>query len=84
MNSAHRRTLDAVFSHPVPAALEWRRIEALFIALGAQRVKGKGSPVAFVIKGVRADFHRPHPGKNARRYQIRAAREFLQLAGVIS
>ncbi|MFZ5835662.1 MAG: type II toxin-antitoxin system HicA family toxin [Pseudomonadota bacterium] len=51
--------------------------------MDAQRIEGKGSRVAFVIKGVRADFHRPHPGKNAKRYQIRAVREFLHLAGVI-
>lgn len=84
MNSAHRKTLDAVFSNPVPAALGWRRTEALFIALGAQRVEDKGPRVAFLISGVRADFHRPHLDKNAKRYQIRAAREFLQLSGVIS
>lgn len=84
MNSTHRKTLDAIFSNPVPASLEWRKIEALFAALDAQRIEGKGSRVAFVIKGVRADFHRPHPDKNAKRYQIRAAREFLHLAGVIS
>ena len=83
MNSAHRKTLDAIFSNPVPASLEWRKIEALFIALDAQSIEGRGSRIAFVINGVRADFHRPHPGKNARRYQIRAAREFLYLAGVI-
>jgi hypothetical protein len=84
MNSTHRKTLDAIFSNPAPATLEWRKVEALFVALGAQKVEGKGSRVAFVINGVRADFHRPHPDKNAKRYQIRAAREFLHLAGVIA
>ncbi len=82
MNSTHRKTLEAIFSNPVPAALEWRKIEAMFEALGAQTVEGKGSRVAFVINGKRADFHRPHPGKEAKRYQVRAAREFLELAGV--
>ncbi|MEO7558417.1 MAG: type II toxin-antitoxin system HicA family toxin [Gammaproteobacteria bacterium] len=82
MNSTHRKTLGAIFSNPVPAALEWRKIEAMFEALGAQTVEGKGSRVAFVINGKRADFHRPHPGKEAKRYQVRAAREFLELAGV--
>lgn len=82
MNSTHRKTLGAIFSNSVPAALEWRKIEAMFEALGAQTVEGKGSRVAFVINGKRADFHRPHPGKEAKRYQVRAAREFLELAGV--
>ena len=84
MNSAHRKTLEVIYSDPVPAVLQWRRIEALFMALGAQRAEGGGSRVAFVLNGVRADFHRPHPGKDAKRYQIRAAREFLQLAGVFA
>lgn len=82
MNSSHRKTLTAIFSDPVPATLEWRRIEALFIALGAQMAEGSGSRVAFVLHGKRADFHRPHPGKEAKRYQVRAAREFLETAGV--
>jgi hypothetical protein len=82
MNREHRRTLEAVFAKPVPANLEWRKIEALLVALGANIVEGAGSRVAFVLNGKRADFHRPHPGKEARRYQVRALREFLEMAGV--
>lgn len=82
MNSQHRKTLCAIFSQPVAANLEWRRVEALFLALGAEMAEGSGSRVAFVLNGKRADFHRPHPGKEAKRYQVRAAREFLAAAGV--
>ncbi len=82
MNSQHRKTLAAVFAQPTPANLEWRRIERLFIALGATMVEGQGSRVAFVLHVRRADFHRPHPGKEAKRYQVKAAKEFLQVAGV--
>jgi hypothetical protein len=82
MNSQHRKTLRALFAQPVPANLKWRRIEALFLALGAEMVDGAGSRVAFVLHDRRADFHRPHPGKEAKRYQVRAAREFLESAGV--
>lgn len=82
MNSQHRKTLSVIFSQPVPSNLEWRRIEALFLALGSEIVEGAGSRVAFVLNGRRADFHRPHPGKEAKRYQVRAAREFLEAAGV--
>ena len=82
MNNQHSRTLQAVFSQPVPANLEWRRIEALLLALGAEMAEGSGSRVAFVLNGQRADFHRPHPGKEAKRYQVRAVREFLEQAGV--
>lgn len=82
MNSQHRKTLDAIFSQPVPANLEWRRIESLLLALGAEMADGSGSRVAFLLNGRRADFHRPHPGKEAKRYQVRAVREFIEAAGV--
>ena len=82
MNRAHRRTLEAICSTPAPANLEWRKIEALLVALGAETVEGAGSRVAFVLNGKRADFHRPHPGKEAKRYQVRAMREFLEMAGI--
>lgn len=82
MHNRHRKTLEAIFAAPVPVTLEWRKIEALFLALGAEMVEGRGSRVAFVLNQKRADFHRPHPGKEAKRYQVRAAREFLEAAGV--
>lgn len=84
MNSTHRKTLAAVFATPVPRALEWRRIESLLVVLGCEMIEGDGSRVAF-RKGVeRADFHRPHPGKEAKPYQVRAAREYLERIGVKS
>jgi hypothetical protein len=82
MNRTHQKTLAAIFANPVPATLEWRKIEALLMALDAQIIEGSGSRVAFVLQGKRADFHRPHPGKEAKRYQVRAMREFLESAGV--
>jgi hypothetical protein len=82
MNSAHRRTLQAVFAEPVNGALEWGRIEALLVAAGCQRIEGAGSSVMFEKDGVRAYFHRPHPRKDALRYRVKDAREFLQRIGV--
>ena len=82
MNSKHRKTLEAIFKEPVSTTLEWSRIESLFLALGAQSVEGRGSRVRFVLKGQVASFHRPHPEKEAKPYQVRDAREFLEAAGV--
>lgn len=67
---------------PVPVSLEWRKIEGLFRALGAQTIEGNGSRVRFVLNGVVATFHRPHPQKEAKPYQVRDARTFLDEAGV--
>lgn len=36
MNSAHKKTLEAIFAKQAPANLEWQRIEALFVAVGAR------------------------------------------------
>ncbi len=82
MNSTHRKTLELIFGKPVPASLKWQRIEALFLALGAQAIEGRGSRVRFELNGVVATFHRPHPHKETKPYQVRDARKFLEQAGV--
>jgi len=82
MNKTHRKTLETIFSQPVPATLEWRRIEGLLVALGAQTIEGAGSRVRFVLNDIIATFHRPHPSKEAKPYQVRDARTFLENAGV--
>jgi len=82
MKKSHRKTLEIIFSHPIPTNLEWRRIESLFLALGAILVEGSGSRVRFLLNDVVATFHRPHPEKEAKPYQVRDARTFLENAGV--
>ena len=82
MHSKHLKTLKAIFAEPVNGNLEWRKIEALFIALGAEKDECKGSAITFFLHGKRIDFHRPHPNKEALRYRVKAAREFLKAAGV--
>lgn len=57
-------------------------MEALFVALGAQVIEGNGSRVRFELNGVIATFHRPHPQKEAKPYQVRDAREFLRQTGI--
>ena len=82
MNKTHLKILETIFSQTVPATLEWRRIESLFVALGAQTIEGSGSRVRFVLNGIIATFHRPHPAKEAKPYQVGDARAFLESAGV--
>jgi len=81
MNNKHRRTLQAVFALK-PGVIEWRAMESLFSAAGAKTVEGRGSRVRFVYGNITATFHRPHPEKNAKPYQIRDARAFLETIGV--
>ena len=82
MNSRRRKTLEAIFADPVNGNIEWRKIEALFLALGADKDEGQGSAVTFILNGKRADFHRPHPNKESLKYRVKAARQFLESAGI--
>jgi len=82
MNRKQAKTLSAIFATPVSGTLAWVDIERLFNAAGCQRIEGAGSRVKFEKNGVIASFHRPHPAKEAKRYQVRDAREFLTKIGV--
>ena len=82
MNSRNRRTLARIFTEPPPADLRWSEIEGLLRTLGAEISEGAGSRVRVALGGVRAVFHRPHPGPETRRSIVRAVRDFLAAAGV--
>lgn len=82
MNSRHLKTLEQVFADPLNGNLEWRRIEALLMAVGSTRIEGSGSSVAFEKDGFKVRFHRPHPQREALRYRVADARIFLQAIGV--
>ena len=82
MNKQQQKTFNAIFKTPVPSTLEWSRIEALFVGLGAKVIEGKGSRVRFEMRNVIATFHRPHPHKEAKPYQVRDARRFLEQVGI--
>jgi hypothetical protein len=82
VNKRHQKTLALIFSKPTPKTLEWRSIEALFVALGCDIIEGSGSSVSFTKNGHVAYFHRPHPQKEAKPYQVKAAKEFCLTIGV--
>lgn len=82
MNSKHRKTLEALLHDPINGNMEWVRIEALLVALGCRVIEGPGSAVTFEHSGRKANFHRPHPAKEALRYRIKAVRELVEKIGV--
>ncbi|OGK10292.1 MAG: pilus assembly protein HicB [Candidatus Riflebacteria bacterium GWC2_50_8] len=81
MNSKHQKTLEAIFATPTKTNVEFSAIEKLFVALGGIVIEGRGSRVRFAFGDKIASFHRPHPQKEARPYQVEAAREFLERIG---
>lgn len=82
MDSKHRKTLEAIFEKPERANIDWKDIETLFLALGAEISEGNGSRVRVALKDVRAVFHRPHPRKETNKGAVKSVRRFLESAGV--
>jgi HicA toxin of bacterial toxin-antitoxin, len=68
---------------PLPKSIAWRDIEHLLIGIECEVIEGNGSRVAFKFGDVRADFHRPHPRKEAKPYQVREVRAFLEVIGIL-
>jgi hypothetical protein len=63
-------------------SLRFTDIEALIVALGGTVREGEGSRVALQLNGTTKHAHRPHPGKEARKYQIEEIRQWLETQGV--
>ena len=82
MNSKRAKTLKGVFGATTPAYVEWGAIERLLVSVGCEIVEGSGSRVTFIYQGHVESFHRPHPAKEAKRYQVRQAKDFLVRIGI--
>jgi len=82
MNSKQKNTYEMIFKDPVQSNIEWRDIENLLTALGANISEGNGSRVRIELNGIRAVFHRPHPEKVTDKGAVKSMRRFLENAGV--
>jgi hypothetical protein len=82
VNARHRKTLSSIFVKPTLASVVFADIEALIKALGGSVSERAGSRVKIELLGHQWRCHRPHPGKEAKRYQVEEARELLERAGV--
>lgn len=82
LRAKQRKTLQAIFTHPVRANIPWTDIENLLVACGAEISEGRGSRVRIAFNDVRAVFHRPHPRKETDKGAVAAMRRFLIEVGV--
>ena len=78
----HRKTLLAIFTRPTLVSIRFSDIELLIKALGGDVLEREGSRVKITLMDEQWRCHRPHPGKEAKRYQVEEARELLQRAGI--
>ena len=82
MASKHQKTLTLIFDNPIKSDINWADIIALLQNIGAEISEGKGSRVRIALNGIRAVFHRPHPGKEIDKGALKSMRRFLVEAGV--
>lgn len=82
MNNKHRKTLAAIFTKPTRGSINFSNIEALIVGLGGAVREGDGSRVAFQLGNSVLYAHRPHPGKDAKKYQVEEILAWLQEQGV--
>jgi len=82
MKTKHAKTLRAIFSKPTPASIVFADIEALIVGLGGDVREGEGSRVTLQLGDTLKNAHRPHPGKEAKKYQVEEIRTWLEQQGI--
>lgn len=82
LNRKQTKLIEAIFAVPTRANIKFADIEKLVAALDGDIVEGSGSRISFELAGRKIFLHRPHPGKEAMKYQVEGVREFLEAAGV--
>ncbi len=79
MKRKHQKALEQIYKRPTSANIQWKDIEALFIALGAKVTERAGSRVAVVLFGEVRVFHRPHPSPNTDKGAVASIRKWLEI-----
>jgi HicA toxin of bacterial toxin-antitoxin, len=82
MKPKHANTLKAIFIRPTLSSIGFSDIEAMEKSIGGQVREGEGSRVTMQIGDSVKNAHRPHPGKEAKRYQVEEIRAWLKQQGV--
>ncbi len=78
MKAKQRKILGAIFAKPTRANIKFSDIEFLVKSFGGTVREGDGSRVVLELHGKRKYAHRPHPGKEAKRYMVEKIREWLR------
>ena len=78
MNTKHTKTLKALFAKPPASSIKFSDIESLVIALVGEVRESNG----LLLHGGVKHAHRPHPGNEAKKYQIKEIKDWLTATGV--
>ncbi|WP_299492935.1 type II toxin-antitoxin system HicA family toxin [Acaryochloris sp. IP29b_bin.137] len=82
MNSKHKKTLAKVLEESPSANIQWKDVESLLVALGANISERSGSRIAVSLNDRVSVVHRPHPKPNAGKGLVRSVKQFLINAGI--
>jgi len=77
MSGKHQKTLQDIFATPPKSNIQWKDIERMLTALGAEITEGNGSRVRISLSGIKAVFHRPHPRKETDKGAVVSMKRFL-------
>jgi len=77
----HAKIKQAIFDKPTRANIRFADIEALVLTMGGEVVEREGSRLRITLCGEEWRPHRPHPGKEAKKYQVEEFRELLERIG---
>ncbi len=78
LKAKHQRTLELIFSRPVPAGVKWPDLVALLVELGATMEEREGSRVAFFLFDQVKVMHRPHPSPDVDKGAVVSVRKWLE------
>lgn len=82
VKNKHAKTLRAIFTKLTLASISFADIEALIVGMGGQMREGEGSRVSLQLGDFLKNAHRPHSGKEAKKYQVEEIRAWLEQQGV--
>jgi hypothetical protein len=78
-----KKILAAIFAAPTSDGIKFSDIEGLLVSLDATEIQGRRARAAFVMPNdLKWEARGPHPGKEAKKYQIESVRLFLQKLGI--
>ncbi len=81
MNHKHRKTLHAVFAHPVSGNIALREVESVFKELGAEMEERHNSRFAVTLNGHTVLFH--HAKHDLPKQEVQQIRKFLEDCDVV-
>ncbi|MEZ5774309.1 MAG: type II toxin-antitoxin system HicA family toxin [Hyphomicrobiaceae bacterium] len=80
MNHRHRKTLHALWAHPISANIDFKEVESVLKELGAEIENKHGNRIGVSLNGHNAAFSHAH--HSLPKDEVAQIRKFLEQAGV--